>query len=106
MTTRHTFRRGQRHPAVLRSDSQRRELVISLSVVAVLQGAIAVALVVSTLQTYRMWRQSVPYIPGQIARAVPVFIVMGAVIATFAALRTLRRIRDIRRSPLASDADA
>lgn len=106
MTTRQTYRRGQRHPTVLRSDSQRRELVISLSVVAVLQGAIALALVVSALQTYRMWRQSVPYIPGQIARVVPVFIVLGAVIATFAALRTLRRIRDIRRSPVASDADA
>jgi len=106
MTTRHTFRRGQRRPTVLRSDSQRRELVVSLSVVAVLQGAIAVALVVSALQTYRMWRQSVPYMPGQIARAVPVFIVLGAGIAIFAALRTLRRIRAIRRAPVAADTDA
>jgi len=106
MTTRHTFRRGQRHPTVLRSDSQRRELVISLSVVAVLQGAIAVALVVSALQTYRMWRQSVPYIPGQIARVVPVFIVMGAVIAIFAAIRTLRRVRAVQRSPIDSQPDS
>jgi len=106
MTTRRTFRRGQRLQTVLRSDAQRRELVISLSVVAILQLAIAAALVISALQTYRMWRQGVPYLGGEIARVVPVFIVLGAVIAMFAALRTLRRIRDIRRSPVASDADA
>jgi cell division protein FtsX len=53
-----------------------------------------------------MWRQGVSYIPGEIARVVPVFILLGALIATFAALRTVRRIRDIRRSPLASDAGA
>ena len=68
MTTRRTFRRGQRLPTVLRSNSQRRELVISLVIVAVLQVAIAAALIVSALQTYRMWRQGVPYIPGEIAR--------------------------------------
>ena len=106
MTTRRSFRRGQGHPTILRSESQRRELVISLAVVAILQVAIAVALVISALQTYRMWRQGVPYIPGQIARTVPVFIVLGAVIATFVAVRTIRRIRDIQRRPLESDADA
>lgn len=106
MTTRRTFRRGQRVPTLLASESQRRELVVSLAIVAVLQVAIAAALVVSALQTYRMWRQGVPYIPGEIARVVPVFIALGAAIAIFAALRTLRRIRGVRRSSLASDADA
>ena len=105
MTTRRTFRRGQRLPTVLRSDSQRRELVISLAVVALLQLAIAVALGAAAFQTYRMSRQGVPYIPGEIARAVPVFTLLGAALAAFAALRTLRRVRAIRRAPLASDAD-
>ena len=101
MTTRGTFRRGQRLPTVLGSESQRRELVVSLAIVTVLQVAIAAALVVSALQTYRMWRQGVPYIPGEIARVVPVFILLGALIAVFAATRTLRRVRAIQRAPIA-----
>lgn len=103
MTTRRTFRRGQRLPTVLRSAGQRRELLISLVIVAVLQVAIAAALIVSSLQTYRMWRQGVPYIPGEIARAVPVFILLGALIAVFAATRTLRRARAIQRAPIAPE---
>ena len=106
MTTRRTFRRGQRLPTELRSASQRRELVISLAVVAVLQVAIAVALGVAAFQTYRMSRQGVPYIPGEIARVVPVFTLLGGLMAVFAASRTLRRIRAVQRSPLASDPDA
>jgi len=35
-----------------------------------------------------------------------VFIVMGAVIAIFAAIRTLRRVRAVQRSPIDSQADA
>lgn len=105
MTTRRTFRRGEHLPPVLRSASQRRELVISLAVVAVLQVAIAAALCVAALQTYRMSRQGVPYIPGEIARVVPVFTLLGAVIAIFAATRTLRRLRAVQRSPIASEAD-
>jgi hypothetical protein len=101
MTTRGTFRRGQRLPTVLGNESQRRELVVSLAIVAALQVALAAALVVSALQTYRMWRQGVPYIPGEIARVVPVFILLGALIAVFAATRTLRRVRAIQRAPIA-----
>jgi hypothetical protein len=103
MTTRRTFRRGERLPTDLRSESQRRELVISLSIVAVLQVAIAAALVVAALQTYRMWRQGVSYIPGEIARVVPVFILLGALIALFVSVRTVRRIRAIRRTEITSE---
>lgn len=105
MMTRRSFRRGEHHPTVLRTESQRRELVISLAVVALLQLAIAGALVVAALQTYRLSRQGVPYIPGEIARVVPVFTLLGALIAVFVASRTLRRIRGIRRAPITSDAD-
>ncbi len=104
MTKRRTFRRGQRLPTVLRTDGQRRELVVSLAVVAVLQVAIAAALVVASLQTYRMWRQGVPYIPAEIARVVPAFALLGAVTAVFASVRTVRRIHALRRMEITPDA--
>jgi hypothetical protein len=106
MTKSRGFRRGQRLPTVLRSDSQRRELVVSLAIVALLQAAIAAALVVSALQTYRMWRQGVPYIPGEIARVVPVFILLGALVAVFAAARTTRRLRAVQHAPLENTPEA
>ena len=51
-------------PTVLRSVRERREYVASFGLVAGLQLAIAVALAISAVQTYRMWRQGVAYLPG------------------------------------------
>lgn len=96
MTKRRSTRRGPGLPVTPRTGRERRELVVSFAIVAALQLAIAVALVVSALQTYRMWRQGVRYIPVEIARAVPVSLFVGALMALFAASRSVRRLRTAR----------
>ncbi|HKW13117.1 MAG TPA: hypothetical protein VJS69_01385 [Candidatus Krumholzibacteria bacterium] len=103
MTGRRSLHRRPGLPPAVRNTRERRELLISFGVVAALQLAIAVALTVSALQTYRMWRQGIPYIPGEVARAVPLFLVLGALAAVFAASRSLRRVRSIRQLPVEAD---
>lgn len=105
MTTRRRVRRGNILPGAFRSARERRELVISHAIVLALQLAIAAALVVSALQTYSMWRQGVPYIPGEIARTVPVFLLLGAMMALFVASRSLRRLRTLQRTPVDATPD-
>jgi len=92
-------RRGQILPASVRSVEERRELLVAFGIVFALQLAIAVALGVSGLKTYRMWRQGVSYLPREIVRTVPVAFAGGAAIALFAALRTMARIRAIAGLP-------
>ena len=87
-------------PEGVRSLRERRELLVSHGIVALLQAGIAVALVVAALQTYRMWRQDVPYIPRDVARAVPWFLFLGAALASLTAFRAVRRVRIIQRLPL------
>ena len=106
MTPRRSIRQRSLPPAVPRSARERRELVVSFSIVAVLQLGIAVALGVSALQTYQMWHEGVPYIPRDVARVVPASFVAGALIALFAASRSLRRVRTIQRTPIDPGPDA
>lgn len=94
--------RRQMMPRALRNSSERREYLVAFGMVAVLQGAIAVSLGVCALQTYRMWQHDVPYVPGEIGRVVPVLLGVGAVIALAGTLRSLGRIRALRRIPLDS----
>ena len=100
MTDRHRLGRGTLTPSTLRSERERRELTISFSIVAALQVAIAGALAICALQTYRMWKQGVSYLPGDVARSVPVFLLLGCLLALFAASRSMRRVRSIRRTPV------
>ena len=100
MTGRRSFRRRPGLPPAVRSARERRELLISYGVVAALQLAIGAALTVSSLQTYRMWRQGIPYIPAEVARAVPLFLLLGALAAVFAASRSVRRVQAIRHLPV------
>ena len=99
------FQRRESLPPAYRSARERRERVISLALVAGLQAAITVALVVASFQTYRMWRQGIAYVPGGIARAVPVSFGMGAIIAALATLRSLTRLRSAGRVPVDSGRD-
>jgi hypothetical protein len=87
-------------PDAVRSERERRELLVSHGIVALLQLGIAIALAVAAVQTYHMWRQDVPYIPREVARAVPWFLFLGTAMATLAAGRALRRVRVIQRLPL------
>jgi hypothetical protein len=87
-------------PDVVRSVRERQELLVSHGLVAVLQLGITGTLVVAALQTYRMWRQGVPYLPQATARMVPVLLSLGAAIAMLAATRSVRRVRTIQRLPL------
>jgi hypothetical protein len=100
MTPRRTFRRRVLLPSTVRNVRERRELVLSIGLVAGLQLAIAVTLAVSAVQTYHMWRQHVPYIPRDVARAVPAFFSMGAVVSFLVALRSLGRVRTLQRTPV------
>ena len=100
MTRRGLRRRSGALPSVLRSERERREYLIALGVVAVLQLAIAVSLAVSAAQTYRMWRQDVPYVPAEAQRMIPAALALGAAIALFGALRSLGRVRSMRRMPV------
>lgn len=100
--------RRQLLPRTVRSPGERREYLISFGLVALLQAGIAASLAVCAAQTYRMWRQGVAYLPSDIARVVPVLLLAGAAIAIVGTLRTLGRIRTVRRIPLddgARDAD-
>ena len=87
-------------PETVRSVRERQELLVAHGAVALLQAGIAAALVIAALQTYRLWRQDVPYIPREVARAVPGFLLLGAALAFLAALRAAHRVRTIRRLPL------
>jgi hypothetical protein len=100
MTGRRSLQRRPGLPAFVRSPRERQELLVAHGIVAALQVAISVALAVSALQTYRMWRQGIPYLPGEIARTVPLFLSLGVLIALFAASRSLQRVRVIRQLPL------
>jgi uncharacterized protein (DUF983 family) len=102
MTTRRRLGLASRPPATLRSAREQRELMVSFSIVAVLQVAIAAALIVCAHQTYRMWQQGIAYIPENIARVVPASLVAGALIALFAASRSVRRVRSIQRATIES----
>jgi hypothetical protein len=99
-----TRRRDHRHrpglPDTVRTPRERRELLVSHAIVAALQLGIAGALAVAAFQTYHMWRQGVPYIPGEIARMIPVFLALGAAGAMMAATRSIGRVRTILRLPL------
>ena len=75
-------------------------IVLSIGLISVLQLAIAASLVVGAVQTYRMWRQSVPYLPGEVQRVVPVALLVGAMIALGAGLRSAAQMRSIRRLPV------
>ena len=101
MTNRRRFGSGTLTPSTLRSVRERRELVVSFSIVAALQVDIAGALAICGLQTYRMWHQGVAYLPGDVARTVPVFLLLGSLFALFAASRSIRRVRSIRGTPVA-----
>jgi len=96
--------RGRRLPApvTVRTLREKRELAVSYSIVAILQAAIAVTLAVAAAQTYRMWRQGLPYAPREVARTVPAFLVVGGVFAALLAGRTLRRARIVLRTPIDS----
>ena len=61
MTGRRSLHRRAGLPAFVRSPRERQELLVAHAIVAGLQLAISVALAVSALQTYRMWRQGIPY---------------------------------------------
>lgn len=100
MTRRGLRRRSGTPPSVLRSERERREYLIALGLVAVLQLAIAVSLAVSAAQTYRMWRQNVPYLPADAQRMIPAALALGAAIAFLAAIRSLGRVRSMRRMPV------
>jgi hypothetical protein len=100
MRTRRSYHPRPGLPASVRTTRERQELLVSHGIVAVLQLGIAVALAVAAAQTYRMWRHGVPYIPASIARMVPVFLLLGVVMALLAASRSLRRVRTIHRLPL------
>jgi len=106
MTRRRSIRRRSLLPATPRSTRERRELVVSFSIVALLQLGITVALVVSALQTYQMWREGVPYIPRDVARVVPASFLLGALLALFATSRSLRRVWTIHRAPIDPGPDA
>lgn len=92
------FQRRSRAPGTLRSEREKREMVVAFGIVFVLQLAIAVTLVVAAVQTYRVWRQGVPYLPPDVARIIPVSLALGAAIALFASARTFGRVRTLRRS--------
>jgi predicted exporter len=100
MSGRRSLQRRPGLPAFVRSPRERQELLVAHGIVAALQLAIAAALAVSALQTYRMWRQGIPYIPGEIARTVPLFLSVGMLLALFAASRSVLRVRAIRQLPL------
>jgi predicted lysophospholipase L1 biosynthesis ABC-type transport system permease subunit len=100
MTRRSVRARRQMLPATLRSPAERREYLVAFGLVAVLQGAIGVALGVCALQTYRMWRNEVPYLPEPVGRVVPVALLLGAGLALAATLRTARTMRTVRRIPM------
>lgn len=100
MTRRRSTRQGPGLPATPKTRRERRELLASFAIVAGLQLAIAVALVVCALQTYRMWHHGVPYIPREIARVVPVSLFLGALMALFAAGRSVRRLRTALHTPV------
>ena len=100
MTRRSVRAQRQMLPQTLRSPAERREYLVSFGLVALLQGAIAGALLVCALQTYRMWRSEVPYVPEPVGRVVPVALLLGALMAVAATLRSLRRIRTVRRIPV------
>ena len=71
-----------------------------MGLIAVLQLAIALSLAVGAVQTYRMWQQSVPYLPGEVQRVVPIAFLVGAAIALAAGLRSVARMRSIRQLPI------
>jgi hypothetical protein len=99
-----TRRRDHRHrpglPDTVRTPRERQELLVSHLIIAALQLGIAGALAVAAFQTYHMWRQGVPYIPGQIARMIPLSLMLGAAGALMAASRSIARVRTILRLPL------
>ena len=100
MTRRAVRARRQMLPRTLRSSAERREYLVAFGLVALLQGAIAGALLVCAVQTYRMWRSQVPYVPEAVGRMVPLALLLGALIAVAATLRSLRHLRAVRRIPI------
>ena len=102
MNTPRSFRSTKAVPPTIRNPRERRELLVSVSIVLALQLAIAAALLVAAFQTYRMWRHGVSYIPPAVARNVPLFFLLGVVIALFAASRSMRRARSIARASIES----
>jgi hypothetical protein len=74
--------------------------MLSNGLIGVLQLAIAVSLGVGAVQTYRMWQHSVPYLPAQVQRVVPIAFLVGAAIALAAGLRSVARMRSIRQLPI------
>ncbi len=87
-------------PRFYRGPGERREYVLAAGLVAGLQGAIAVSLAICAAQTYRMWQHGVAYLPGEVARVVPVALVLGAAVAAAATLRSVRSVQALRRIPL------
>jgi len=100
MTRRPRRRPGRLLPSVVRSERERREHLLSLGLIAAIQLAIAVSLAISAAQTYRMWRQGVPYLPVEVQRAVPAALALGALIAFLSGLRTYRGVRAVRKMPV------
>jgi hypothetical protein len=95
-----SWRRRQSLPSALRNPRERREYVVAFGIVAALQLGIAVSLVVSAAQTYRLAQQRLPYVPREVGRVVPAFLLLGAAIALAASLRTIGRIRAARAVPI------
>jgi hypothetical protein len=98
--SRRSIRRRQLLPATLRSPAERREYLIAFGLVVFLQAGITAALLVCAAQTYRMWKQGIPYVPGEVGRMIPLAMLGGAAIALVATLRSAGRIRALMRIPL------
>lgn len=105
MRQRPRARARQMLPEAFHSKRERREYALAIGIVAALQFAVTVALSISALQTYRMWRQGVAYLPGDLSRLVPLGFAGGALVALFACARTIRRLRRVQSMPLNADRD-
>jgi hypothetical protein len=79
--------------------------MVSFSIVAVLQVAIAASLIVCALQTYHIRQQGVAFLTEPVARVVPLALVLGALMALFSAGRSLRRVQSVRRATIDSPPD-
>jgi hypothetical protein len=100
MSRRPLRRRGGWPPSIVRTPRERREYLAAFGMVAALQLAIAVSLSVAAAQTYRMWKNEVPYLPGEMRRVIPILLGLGGAVALLSALRTLGRLRALWRAPM------